>query len=150
MISACELPGSPWSNTLTTNSPRRFRNPVLRPIRAFEQVRRQTLDRLLARRYVRHDEWFHGAVELNLREHGRLEVALKKDGAGAVVVIDLTCDNGPGLFLRRVHLAGEGEAKLRIALVDTDRAALKRSRMNPPPVAWQAPSTTAIPPAPTR
>ena len=45
--------------------------PVLRPVGAFEQRRREALDRRLAGGYVRDDEGFHGAVEPDLREHGR-------------------------------------------------------------------------------
>src|SRR5215212_3606234 len=64
-------------------------------------------------------------MQPNLREHGWLEVTLQNDRAGVVVVVDLARDHGPGLLLRRVHLAVEGEAELGITLVHADRAPLK-------------------------
>ena len=79
VISSCELPGSPWSNTWTTNSPSLGpQSLLLGPVGALEQRRRQTLDRLLARGNVRHDQRLHRAMQPDLREQGRFEVTLER------------------------------------------------------------------------
>ena|SRR5829696_6921988 len=110
------------NDELALKRPKRL---LLRPVRALKHGRREALDRLLARGNVRHDQGFHGAVEPDFREYGRLDVALESDRTGAIVVSDLARDHRPGPVLLQLHLAGEVEAGLGIALVDADRASLK-------------------------
>ena len=89
----------------------------------------------------------HDAVEPDRR------VLDSIDGAGgAVVVGDLAPDHGP--IGPPVHVAGEVEAEVCVAVVDADGASGKGLTDVPPPSALQAPSTSsaarAIPAAPTR
>ena len=108
----------------------RAERPDLRPVGAFEQGRRQALDRVVADgTFV--TKGFHGSVEPDLRERVG-SGSPRGDGARAVAVGDLTPDHCPGLLLRRLHLAGEVEAELCIALVDADGPSFKGVTYVPP------------------